>query len=620
VFARVTTLPRCSAALAVAVILAAQTSDRDQRAIQQAEQTWWKTAQATRNQRLAWWREARFGGFIHWGVYSGPGGEWNGKPFPGYAEHLMRIQKIPLAEYKAKVVAPFNPTKFDAEEWVRLIKSAGMGYLIITAKHHDGFAMWPSKVSKYNIRDATKFTRDPMRELADACRRNGIRFGFYYSHAFDWEDPDAPGNDWDYDNPGGDRKLHGDVQWYDLHPDLLDKARRYVDRKAIPQVRELMAMYHPDILWFDTPQKLPVSEQLRIVAAVREADPNIVINGRAARAGNRQFGDYQNTGDRAAEFLPTPGDWEAIPTTNESYGWHKFDDTHKPPEYFIHLLAKAAARGGNLLLNIGPMGNGEIDPKDQAILRGIGRWMNVNAASIRGTARTPLAVQAWGESTRRLNTLYLHVFDWPRDGKLVVGGVDGDIARARLLAGGSSLPAQRLNLSDLIIQIPPQAPDAADTVIALEMVGTGGGDPVRLLSPTQTNVLGVFDANVSAGLRFTDGKAPRAYVYEWTRPDQAVSWPARLNDPAEFEVWAKYSTGSPDAAGRFAIEIGGQRVEGDIVPTAKDTEPREVNVGILKIPAGPAGVRVIPVRMGGGEMVRLFAVTLKPRAAAQPYQ
>ena len=153
--------------------------------------------------------QARFGCFIHWGVYSGPGGEWNGKPFKGYAEHLMRIEKIPLAEYKTKVVAPFNPAKFNADEWVKLIKDAGMGYLIITAKHHDGFAMWPSKVSRYNIRDATKFTRDPMRELADACRRNGIRFGFYYSHAFDWEDPDAPGNDWDYDNPGGDRKLHG---------------------------------------------------------------------------------------------------------------------------------------------------------------------------------------------------------------------------------------------------------------------------------------------------------------------------------------------------------------------------------------------------------------------------
>ena len=611
--ARVTTLRRCSLAAVAALILAAQTADRDQRAIQQAEQTWWKAARSTRNQRLSWWREARFGCFIHWGVYSGPGGEWDGKPVKGYAEHLMRIAKIPLAEYKAKVVAPFNPVKFNAEEWVRLIKGAGMGYVVITAKHHDGFAMWPSKVSKYNIRDATKFQRDPMRELADACRRNGIRFGFYYSHAFDWEHPDAPGNDWDYDNPGGDRKLHGGEQWYDLHPDLLEKARRYVDGKAIPQVRELIAMYHPDILWFDTPQKLPVSEQLRVVAAAREADPGIVINGRAARTTDRQFGDYENTGDRAAEFRAPQGDWETIPTTNESYGWHKFDDSYKTPEYFIRLLARAAARGGNVLLNIGPMGTGEIDPKDQAILHGIGRWMSGNQESIRGTERTPLAPQAWGESTHRLNTFYLHVFDWPKDRKLIVGGIEGDIARAWLIAGGTSLDARRINLADIGISVPARAPDPADSVIGLEMAGNTGGDPVRLLSTTQANRLGVFDARVSPGLRFTDGKAPHAYVYEWTRPDQAVSWPVRLNTPAEFDVMVRYSTGTLQVGGRFAVEVGKQRAEVAVEPTAKDAEPREVVLPSMKLAAGEFTLRVVPVAIEGGESIRLFSVTLKPR-------
>ncbi|MBS1856218.1 MAG: alpha-L-fucosidase [Acidobacteria bacterium] len=610
--ARVTTLPRCSVLLAAAAVLFAQAGDRDQGAIRQAEQTWYKTAQITRGRRLAWWRAARFGCFIHWGVYSGPGGEWNGTPFKGYAEHLMRIEKIPLAEYKAKVVAPFNPVKFNADEWVKLIKGAGMGYLVITAKHHDGFAMWPSKVTRYNIRDAAKFTRDPMRELADACRRNGIRFGFYYSHAFDWEDPDAPGNDWDYDNPGGDRKLHGGDRWYDLHPDLLEKARRYVDRKAIPQLRELIAMYHPDILWFDTPQKLPLSEQLRIVGAVREADPDIVINGRAARGDGRQFGDYENTGDRAAEFRAPAGDWETIPTTNESYGYHRYDNSHKPPEYFIRLLARAAARGGNVLLNIGPMGDGEIDPRDQAILRGIGRWMTLNGDSIRGTERTPLTPQAWGETTRRPGALFLHVFHWPADGKLIVGGVEGDAARARLLAGGAVLPERRINLTDIAIAVPPAAPDPADSVIVLDMIGNFGGDPARLLSPTQDNRLSVFDARVSPGLRFTDGKAPHAYVYEWTRPDQTVSWPVRVNAETQFEVWARYSTGSAGIRGRFAVEAGTQRIEAAIEPTAKDTEPREVRLGTLRLPAGEFTLRVLPVEIPGGESIRLFSIMLKP--------
>ncbi len=580
-FARAITLRRCSAlALAFASCLAAQ-SERDRKAIDEAEQGWWKAAQATRDQRLAWWREARFGCFIHWGVYSGPAGEWNGKPFKGYAEHLMRIQKIPLADYKSKVVAPFNPEKFNAEEWVALIKGAGMKYLIITAKHHDGFAMWPSKVTKYNIHDATKFQRDPMRELADACKRNGIRFGFYYSHAFDWEDPDAPGNDWDYDNPGGDKNLHGGVEWYDLHPELLVKARRYVDRKAIPQVQELIRMYHPDIMWFDTPQKLPVSEQLRVLQAVREADPNVVINGRGARFGRKEFGDYQNTGDRAAEFRATEGDWEAIPTTNESYGYHQFDDSHKTPQFFVRLLVKAAARGGNLLLNIGPMGNGEIDPKDQAILRGIGSWMRANGDSIYGTERTPLAPFAWGETTVKGKTLYLHVFEWPRDGKLIIG--------------------------DTAVKYRPREPDAFDTVIP---VTEWKADPVRLLSTMQRNVLGTFDAQTS--LRFTDGKAPHAYCYDWTSTGQTVLWPARLRTPGEFEVWVKYSTGSAKSGGRFAVEIGNARLEAVVEPTAKDTEPREVKLGTVKVPAGAADVRVRALKIEGGELMRLFSVTLKP--------
>ncbi len=490
-----------------------------------------------------------------------------------------------------RVVAPFDPVKFNAEEWVSLIKGAGMKYLIVTAKHHDGFAMWPSKANAYNIHDATKFQRDPMRELADACKRNGIRFGFYYSHAFDWADPDGPGNDWDNSNPGGDKQLYGGLQWYDLYPELLMRARRYVDRKAIPQVQELVRMYHPDIMWFDTPQKLPVSEQLRILQAVREADPNIVINGRGARDGSRQFGDYQNTGDRAAEFRPTDGDWEAIPTTNESYGYHRFDNSHKTPEFFVRLLAKAAARGGNLLLNIGPMGNGEIDPKDQAILRGIGKWMSANGDSIYGTQRTPLAPQAWGETTLKGKTLYLHVFDWPRDGKLVVGGVQDDIA----------------------LKVPARAPDTIDSVIPLTLKTDLKPDPVRLLSTTQANVLRAFDAQTEGkGLRFTDGKAPHAYVNEWKSTEQSVLWPARLKEDGEFEVWAKYSTGSAANTGRFAVEMGTQRVEASVEPTAKDTDPREVKLGAVKLAAGASDVRVRAVKIEGGELMRLFSVTLRP--------
>ncbi len=236
---------------------------RDQKAIDDAVNGWWTVSMKNHDQRIKWWREAKFGMFIHWGVYSTAGGEWKGKRVDGYAEHLMRKEKISRKEY-LELAHQFNPVKFNADEWVRNAKNAGMRYMIITAKHHDGFAMYPSEVSDFNIRKQTPFKRDPMAELSAACKKYGLKFGFYYSHAFDWEHPDAPGNDWEYKNPGGDLNLYGGRNWYDLHPELLAKAKRYVDEKAIPQIKELIAKYHPDILWFDTPQKLPLSENIRI--------------------------------------------------------------------------------------------------------------------------------------------------------------------------------------------------------------------------------------------------------------------------------------------------------------------------------------------------------------------
>ena len=198
---------------------------------------------------------------------------------------------------------------------------------------------------------------------------------------------------------------------------------QYVDQKAIPQVKELIAKYDPEIFWFDTPGYLPVSVNLRILKAVREAAPNVVVNSRISQGTPSgppaHYGDYISTTDKPADFPPVEGDWEGIPTTNESYAWHKEDNTHKPPEHFIGLIARAASRGGNILLNIGPMGTGKMDPKDLKILDGIGAWMKANGDSIHGTTKSGLPVQAWGETTRKGNTLYLHVMNWPVNGKIV---------------------------------------------------------------------------------------------------------------------------------------------------------------------------------------------------------
>ena len=614
----------------IAIVLAALTSlsnaqqasitvnskGRDEKAIDEALAGWWTASMKTHDQRIAWWRDAQFGCFIHWGVYSTFGGEWNGQPFKGYAEHMMRIQKIPRAEYAAKVVSVFNPVKFDADAWVKLIKGAGMKYVIITAKHHDGFAMYPSAVSKYNIRDASLFKRDPMRELSEACRRNGIRFGFYYSHAFDWEDPNAPGNDWDYDNPGGDKNLHGGVTWFDQHPELLPKAQRYVDEKAIPQILELLKNYQPDILWFDTPGKLPLSENLRILKAIRVVDQNVVINGRLARGMGHFFGDYKNTSDRAAEIVPTDGDWETIPTTNESYGYHKYDLSHKPVSHFIQLLAKAAARGGNVLMNIGPMGDGLIDQKDQEILRGIGKWLAVNGSSIYGGERSPLPVQAWGETSLKRDKLYLHVFDWPRDGRLELGGLKNAVTSAYLLADPLKKPLQtrRLNDSDVVIRVPRMGPDSSDSVVVVEVVGPIRANPVRLLSSrTEPNVLRSFDGELhGAGLRYGDGKSFRAYVFEWRDPKEWIGWSVRLNEPSEYEVALKYTTASKDNRGSYEVVVGDQRLNASVVPTPNENESTTVVLGRVKLAPGNYEVAVRPVDVRGGELMRLFHISLTP--------
>lgn len=592
---------------------------RDRAAVDDALNGWWTAALKTRDQRLAWWREARFGCFIHWGPYAVPAGEWNGRNVGSYSEHIMRLARIPLAEYKSKVVANFDPEKFNADEWVSLIKGAGMKYVIITAKHHDGFAMWPSDAYKYDIRDNTKFKRDPMQELADACRKNDIKFGFYYSHAFDWEHPDAPGNDWDYQNPGGDKGLFGGKNWYDVHPELVAKVQHYVDEKAIPQLKELIAKYHPDIFWFDVGGKLPPSEQIRIVKAVREADPNVVINGRAARALGHNFGDYLDTADNPAEVRDPGGDWESIPTTNNSYGYHKLDNHYKTPEFFIRLIAKTAAKGGNTLLNIGPMGDGTIDPHATHILQGIGQWMSVNGDSIHGTTRTPLDRQAWGDSTVKGNRIYLHVFDWPSDGNLVIGGLRSDVSQAYLLSDPqkSPLKTERVNENDLAVQLPAKAPDATDSVIVLESAGEIKAIPGRLLATTiPANHLLAFDGKTEGdkGFKYGDGKANNYFVAGFTKPEKTIHWDTRLNAPATFDVSVRYSTTSEEQTGSYALKLGDKTLTGQVKPTKGPKDLGTADLGTLTLPAGATEIRLQPTDVQGGDLMQLFEVVLTPKS------
>lgn len=596
-------------------------AERDAAAAREAQEGWYGQALKTRDQRLQWWREARFGCFIHWGAYSVLGGQWKGQPNPGYAEHIMRVDRIPLAVYRDEVAARFHPDQFDAHAWVRLIKAAGMRYIVITSKHHDGFAMWPSDASHYNIRDVSHFDRDPLRELVEAARAEGLAVGFYYSHAFDWQDPDAPGNDWDYDNPGGDRLLHGGRDWWNTDPEFLTHTDHYIHAKVIPQLQELITRYHPDILWFDTPSKLPFFQQAQVVEAVRKADPNVVINGRAARNEHINLGDYLDTADRPAEVRPTPGDWEAIPTTNESYGWNALDHRYKPVSYFIRLIAKTAAKGGNTLLNIGPRGDGVIDPADSAILEGIAQWMRVNGESIHGSSRTPLDRQSWGDSTVKGDRLYLHVFEWPAKRELVVGGLESSVRKVYLLgdARRGALPFHWTKDHDLAIRVPAEAPDVVDTVMVVETAGAVTARPGRLIETRWgTTELLAFDAQAQgAGFAYGDGKAGRYYVEGLEKEGRALQWDVRAGTPAKVRVQLRYSTEDAEPAdankpepGEFVLEYGDQALHAPIV-SAGGPDMRTAQLGTLALKSGRPTPLTLKVSGAPRVKIRVFDVTVQ---------
>lgn len=585
--------------------------DRDQKAIDEAKKGWWTAALKTHDERIQWWRDARFGMFIHWGLYSLPGGEWKGKEVKGYSEHLMRKEKISRADY-LDLAHIFNPEKFNAEQWILTAKKAGMRYFIITAKHHDGFAMFDSKVSDFNMVKQTPFKRDPMAELAAAAKKHGMRFGFYYSHAFDWEHPDAPGNDWEYNNPGGD-KLLGGANWYDTHPEWLPKAAKYVDEKAIPQIKELINNYHPDILWFDTPHKLPLSENMRMLKAIRETDPNIVVNGRLVRSSSGNFGDYANTGDRPAELLTVEGDAEAIPTTNESYGYSKHDNSHKSAKFFIQLLANSASRGANLLMNIGPKGDGTFDQKDKNILDSIGGWLAKNGTAIYGTQRSTLPIPAWGVITQKGQQVFLHVLNWPADGNLIVGGLKSKVKSAYFLSDQTKnkLNLKRLNASDVSINLPLKPSADPDVVVVLNIEGKIETDAARLLATNvEANRFLVFDAKQHGKkLGFGDGKTNRYFVNGWKSKDSYLSWNLKTLTPAKYKIIVKYI--ADEGGSTYTVNVGAFTKQEVVVASVKGAVVTK-EIGIAELGTGQVELSVKPVDIKGEELMKLLEIQLLP--------
>jgi alpha-L-fucosidase len=587
--------------------------NRDKKVVEEAKSGWWKESMIGKEERLKWWREARFGMFIHWGVYSEAGGEWKGKEVGGYAEHLMRKEKISRQEY-LELASKFNPVYFNADHWVKSAKEAGMHYFVVTAKHHDGFAMYPSDVSDFNITKQSLFKRDPMAELAAACKKYGLKFGFYYSHAFDWENPDAPGNDWEYNNPGGDKNLFGGRNWFDHHPELIPKAQKYVTEKSIPQIIELINKYQPDMFWFDTPHKLPLSENLRILKAIRETDPNLVINGRLARSSDWNFGDYLNTADRPAEFFPVIGDWEAIPTTNESYGFSKYDNSHKPASHFIKLLANGVARGGNILMNIGPKGDGSFDSRDQVILDSIAVWMKKYESSIHKTSKSPLPLQSWGAITKKDSLLYLHILKWPKNNQLLIGGLKSKVARVYDMNGlyNTELKTAKTKEGNLIIKLPNKKVDKVDAVFIMELAEPVKSENVRFidLNDNETRLL-AFDATLHGeGLLYGDGKANKFFVNNWTNNTQYLEWTFNTTKAKRVKLNLKFVNEKANF-GTFKIYMNDKVFEGEIPNNSfQEGEIFDQFIGVTKLKKGKNTIMMKADDIRGQELMKLLELNL----------
>jgi alpha-L-fucosidase len=336
-----------------------------------------------REKRLEWFRDAKYGLFIHWGLYAIPAGEWQGKRSLGLGEWIMNRSKIPVREYE-KFASQFNPVKFDPDGWVQLAQDAGMKYIVITSKHHDGFAMFKSKVSAYNIVDATPFKRDVLKELADACAKRGMRLGFYYSQSQDWHEKDGAGNTWDF---GPDQTPDGkDLKNYDS----------YLRGKAEPQVKELLTAYGPvALIWFDTPRMMTPERGQRFADLVRTLQPNTLIDGRLGTEG-----DYRSTGDNVIPPEASTEAWETPATINDTWGFRKDDTNWKSPGQITFKLVDIVSKGGNYLLNVGPTAEGVIPQPSQDILRTVGRWLKVNGEAVYGAGASPFGDE-FGEYTAR---------------------------------------------------------------------------------------------------------------------------------------------------------------------------------------------------------------------------
>ncbi len=562
---------------------------------------------ARHDARMAWWRQARFGMFIHWGLYSAAAGEWEGKATTGAAEWIMNDMAIPLSQY-ARLAPKFNPVKFDARQWVRLAKEAGMKYIVITTKHHDGFALYPSSLTDWCIK-STPFHRDPLKELADACQAEGLRLCFYHS-IMDWHHPDyAPRKPWNN---------------LATTPPNFDRYAAFLKG----QLKELLTGYGPiGVLWFDGEWEntWTYDRGADLYNYVRNLQPDIIVNNRVStelplQAGQRPFGDYRTPEQSIPSNGLGPGvDWETCMTMNNTWGFKQSDHDWKSAQTLVRNLIDCASKGGNYLLNVGPTGEGLIPEPSVERLRQIGSWMKINGEAIWGTSAGPFPRPLpWGRCTTKVSAddtiLYLHVFDWPADGELLVHGLMNPVLSASLLAALNTQPLDtECTENGLVVTLPRSAPSALSSTIVVQLRGVPEIQPTALAQKRDGSItLAASQARLHGTTFQYECSGPLDNIGYWTTPDDWADWEFNLSRPGRFAVSAVIAALE---SGSFEISIAGQTLRCAAPRTGSYITFAPVKLGVVELPtAGKAILAVRPIKAGWQPM-NLKTIRLEPMAA-----
>ncbi len=520
-------------------------------------------------ERLAWWHEARYGMFIHWGLYASLAGEWKGRKTTNIAEWIMRDLQIPVADYE-RIAETFNPVKYDAEAWAQLAEDAGMKYVVITAKHHDGFCMFAAETNPYNIVRCTPFGRDPMMELSVACGKRGIKMCFYYSQAQDWHAKGGAGH-WEEENsdsPGYTRPMR-DFQ-------------QYLDNIVKPDLKDLLSKYGPiGLIWFDTPMVITAEQSQALKDTVHTLQPECLVSGRVGHG----VGDYGCLGDNEHPGGQVVGAWETPATLNDTWGFNKDDHNWKSLEFVLELLINCASKGVNYLLNVGPTDEGVIPEPSCIILRQVGEWLKTNGEAIYGTKGSPFPVdEDWGRVTRKDNHIYLIL---KQDVKEVcLPGLNNAIVSARNLGSDEATVSYRRE-GDFVVVRTSHCSEELYHVVALELDGPPDVEQSVIQSGMRPIVLPIHLCDLTGDATIL----PRGATSKWLSTDIRAQWKLRVGHPGEYGVVVQTfgRRRVPDGFGNHEVQvsIGNQKVSG--IAGVKDLDMRDDAPGPQK-PESAIGV------------------------------